>query len=36
MKHRIAVFLGLPRYVRFLWFFAAFEAVSIGLRAAGS
>ena len=28
-------FVGLSRPVRFLWLFAAFEALSIGLRLAG-
>jgi hypothetical protein len=32
MRHGLVVFMGLPTYVRFLWFFAAFEAISLALR----
>jgi hypothetical protein len=32
MKHGMLVFMSLPTYVRFLWFFAAFEAISLALR----
>jgi hypothetical protein len=34
--HALARFASLPRYVRFLWMVAGFEALTLAMRALGS